>query len=236
VDAVFLFRAFLFNTSTMKIKKIKGFNHYYIHESGYVFKSYAGKELRVPIKIVKTVPKIQIGNKSFNMAFLMLEYFSEKTYKLEFNTQIRVKYKLVDGKIPLDRIKVIQYNESKYDSVELFIWKCVDKANSANSRVLNISTIGAGDVYDSLVRSDFKCSYCNKRLDIKTWELDHINPLSKSGLNTPTNIAPSCKKCNRMKHNLDIMDFIHTCKLIADNFKDSEYLNLNSFSPKSENL
>jgi len=217
----------------MELKKIKGYNCYYIHKSGYVFKRYGGKEVIIPIKIIKTVPKVRLGNNNYNFIFLMIEYFGDKTIKYNDTKQFRFKYKLIDNKINFDSIKLIEYNASKHEDVKMFQFKCTEKAASANSRVSNISTISEGDVFDSLIRANFKCSYCNRNLDPKTWELDHISPLSKSGLNIPTNIAPACKSCNRMKSNMELMDFIHTCKIISDNFSDSEFLAGDCFKTKT---
>lgn len=220
----------------MYAKKIKGFQKYYIHERGYVFKSIGTKEVVIPIKIIKTVPKVLIGNKNYNMVFLMMEYFGNKVIPYDETSQYRFKYKIIEGKLPLEHIKLIKYNSSKHADIKMFTFKCLNKANSANSRVNNISTISENDVFDSLLRSNFCCSYCGRRLDPKIWELDHIEPLSRSGLNTSTNIAPSCKKCNRMKSNMDLMDFIHSCRMIADNFKDSEYLNCTTFKRNQDTL
>lgn len=217
----------------MNVLKIKTTKNYYIHIDGYVFKMYAGKEIIIPIKVVKTVPKVLIENQNYNLVFLMVEYFGEKSIKYEEQSQYRFKYKIKDGKIPISQIQLIKYNSSKHTNLKMFTFKCFQKSVSANSRVSNISTISESDVYDSLLRTDFKCYYCNRLLDHKTWELDHVAPLSKSGINISTNITPSCKKCNRMKSNLELIDFIHTCKMISENFKDSEFLNEQTFTLKN---
>lgn len=220
----------------MYAKKIKGFRNFYIHKDGYVFKAIGHKEIIIPTRVVKTVPKVLLGGKNYNVAFLMLEYFGEKIIKPYGGdmSQIRIKYRIIDGKIPMHTIKIVEYCSNKHEDLRKFKFKCLEKANSANSRVNNISTISDNDVFDSLIRTDFKCSYCNRKLDFRTWELDHVSPLSKSGLNIPNNISPACKNCNRMKSNLDIVEFIHTCKMISLNFEDSEYLTGETFKQKQE--
>jgi hypothetical protein len=220
----------------MRIFKLKNFSNFYIHEDGYVIKRYGGKETIVPIKISKTVPKIKIAYTSYNFIFLMLEYFGDKSMVIDDKSQYRFKYKMIDGKIPFSSIKLIRYNSNKHEDKRVFQFKCIEKSISANSRVSNISTISENDVFDCLLRTDFKCTYCNRNLDFKTWELDHVHPLSKGGLNVTTNITPSCKRCNRMKSNLELMDFIHTCKLISLNFEDSVFFNEDSFRQKTQKL
>lgn len=216
----------------MNVFKIKQTKNYYIHIDGYVFKLYSGKEIIIPIKVVKTVPKVLIENQNYNLVFLMVEYFGSKYIKYDEYSQYRFKYKIKNGKIPIQNIELIKFNSSKHNDFKMFTYKCLEKSISANSRVSNISTISESDVYDSLLRTNFRCYYCDRKLDIKTWELDHVLPLSKSGLNVSTNIMPSCKRCNRMKSNLDLIDFIHTCRLISENFKDSDFLNEKTFTLK----
>jgi 5-methylcytosine-specific restriction endonuclease McrA len=217
----------------MKVKKIKGFNNYYIHDGGFVTKMSQGIEKILPIKIIKTVPKVVLGTKNYNFIFLMLEYFGDKHIPYEEQSQIRFKYKMRDGKIPFDSISIKKYDSNKHEDIRMFRFKCLEKSISANSRVSNISTISQEDVFDSLLRTNFKCTYCDRKLDYKTWELDHIAPLSKTGLNVSVNITPSCKPCNRMKSNLEVMEFVHLCKMIVNNFEDSEYLT-QSFKLKSK--
>jgi 5-methylcytosine-specific restriction endonuclease McrA len=217
----------------MNAVKLKGYNSYFIHIDGYVFKTTGFKEERVPLKIVKHIPKIIIGGQSYNLLFLMIEYFGSKTYSYNDYNTMRFKYKVVDNKIPFKHIKIIEYNSNVYSDPRIHTYKCKDKSLSANGRVNNISVITEGDVFDSLLRTDFKCFYCNRKLNKNTWELDHIEPLSKNGLNISTNLAASCKECNRMKSNIDIMHFIHSCKMIAENFKDSVLLDKKTFKLKS---
>lgn len=222
------------------VEKVKGFNHYYIHRDGYLFKRYGGKEIIIPIKLKKGVPKVQLGNQNVNFVFLMQEYFGDKYISINETSQYRFKFKLKDGKIPFESIRIVRFNTKKFthlkeqDNIHIQRFKCYEKAVSANSRVLNISVISELDVYNTLLRTNFNCFYCNQKLDYKTWELDHVMPLSMNGLNVPENITASCKRCNRMKSNMQIIEFVHKCKMIADNFKDSEFLNEFTFSLKGQ--
>lgn len=50
-------------------------------------------------------------------------------------------------------------------------------------------------------RAGFKCAYCDRDLlasvnDYKSWQEDHIVPLSAGGKNEEENIVISCRTCN----------------------------------------
>jgi 5-methylcytosine-specific restriction endonuclease McrA len=51
-----------------------------------------------------------------------------------------------------------------------------------------------------------QCVYCNKRERILN--LDHIVPKSRGGSNRPSNLVPACIKCNAIKGNRSIEDFL----------------------------
>jgi len=51
---------------------------------------------------------------------------------------------------------------------------------------------------DCLKYFDYKCAYCGKS---KKLSIDHIIPLTKNGINSLSNIVPSCKSCNSSKSN-----------------------------------
>ena len=51
-------------------------------------------------------------------------------------------------------------------------------------------------------------------LDTRSYELDHLIPVSRGGKNDYTNLVLSSKIANRMKHDLLPEEFIKTCKLI----------------------
>jgi len=201
--------------------KIKRHDKYWIHPKGYVFKIENRRELILPIDNSKYAPRVKIGNKHYNLVFLLAEYFCQEKYSHKARLKLRYKYKIIDGKIPLSSIKIIGYNAIlSEDENKLILYKCKEKAVSANSRVMNISQIDDVDVYNALVRTGFTCFYCAQSLNPHTWELDHVEPLSKSGLNTANNVTASCKKCNRMKGSLHYIEFLNKCKKISDNLSD----------------
>ena len=55
-------------------------------------------------------------------------------------------------------------------------------------------------------RDNSTCRYCGKKA--KPVELDHVVPRSLSGPNTPWNLVVSCHKCNRLKGNKSLAEFL----------------------------
>lgn len=59
-----------------------------------------------------------------------------------------------------------------------------------------------------------KCAYCRKRLR-KSFERDHIVPLSRGGINEARNIQLVCRRsCNQKKSNKDPMEFAREIGLL----------------------
>lgn len=54
---------------------------------------------------------------------------------------------------------------------------------------------------------DGHCAYCGAEIDIEYFHVDHKNPKSKGGLDSPDNLVPACTDCNLSKGDLSIEDF-----------------------------
>ena len=61
------------------------------------------------------------------------------------------------------------------------------------------------------------CAYCGK--ETEKLEKDHIKPLSKGGKASYRNIIPSCKECNVLKNNKDLIEWY-----LSSNVYDEERL------------
>lgn len=195
-------------------KLIKGTKRFFIHKDGYVFKVENSKDILIELKIIKGVPRVLVENKKLNLVLLMLEYFGNKNNPL-FN---KYTFKIIDGKIPLNKIKTSSICEnSSLDELNIFRYKCTEKAKSQNSRVKNKSTINDIDVLNSLKRTNFKCTYCGTEIKPSKWHLDHFVPLGLNVNNEYKNITPSCKECNLMKGCLSFDKFIFQINLIYKN-------------------
>jgi len=195
-------------------KPIKNTKRYFIHRDGYVFKTEGFREIEIPINIIKGIPKVNIQNQKINLILLMLEYYGEiKGIDMQYS------YKLKNNRLPIENIYVKYLTDFETNDERLiFQFKCQEKASAQNSRVKNEQKITSIDVLNCLKRTNFKCFYCGTKIKAKTWHLDHVQPISKSGLNTSNNITSSCKECNLMKGALDINKFLHQVKLINNNF------------------
>lgn len=197
-------------------KLINGTTNYFIYKDGYVFKTKNAKDYILPINIIQGYPKVLIMNERKNLVLLMIEYWSDK--KIE-NDKYNYSFKIVNNRVPLKHIKIKYYGDLNDDDQRLIIkYKCNIKASSQNSRVNNIQKITEIDVLNSLKRTNFRCTYCNTGIKPNSWHLDHVQPLSESGQNTPNNITPSCKYCNLMKGAIPLEKFLHQIKLISINY------------------
>lgn len=61
------------------------------------------------------------------------------------------------------------------------------------------------------IRDKYECQYCGSKEDL---EIDHIVPLSKGGNNEDYNLITACHKCNQLKNDKSLKEFINSgcCK------------------------
>lgn len=59
------------------------------------------------------------------------------------------------------------------------------------------------------------CPYCSNN-NVLNWELDHIIPKSKNGLNIKCNLIYVCKSCNNKKYNFDLLDVFNELELSSE--------------------
>lgn len=60
--------------------------------------------------------------------------------------------------------------------------------------------------FEVFKRDKFTCQYCGQAAPDVILEVDHINPVSKGGKNTLTNLVTSCRDCNRGKGSKKLSD------------------------------
>jgi hypothetical protein len=63
-------------------------------------------------------------------------------------------------------------------------------------------------------KQNWRCAYCGEQGDSgqaakgRPWHVDHIKPLSKGGLDEEVNCALACSRCNSMKRNKPVDEFM----------------------------
>jgi len=77
-------------------------------------------------------------------------------------------------------------------------WELEEKIGGAKERIL--------------AEANGRCSYCGRKVAPKELQLDHRVPISIGGRNTPDNLAPVCRRCNRKKDVLGPAEFFRTVK------------------------
>jgi len=58
--------------------------------------------------------------------------------------------------------------------------------------------------FEIFKRDGFSCAYCGQTPPLVTLEIDHIEPVSKGGLNDINNYVTACFDCNRGKSNISL--------------------------------
>lgn len=189
---------------------------YYISENGYIFKIENGKEVKIQMKKKprNNVPFFYYENQRYELLNLMIQYFIGPIRVTD-----RLRYSINSAnEIPLNSIRIKPFIKkmdiSEEDERLLYRYKCEEKSWSANSRAKDIIT--PYEIYVSLKAHGFRCFYCEKLFNADKWQLDHYYPLSIQGKNTFENIVPACARCNRMKSNINPLQFIRTCIRIAE--------------------
>ena len=83
------------------------------------------------------------------------------------------------------------------------------------------------DNIKTVLINPFVCYYCGNILSWervkqggikKVWEIDHILPLSRGGLNTQDNIVASCSICNKSKGAQTEEEFLLMCQKVVNQF------------------
>lgn len=59
-----------------------------------------------------------------------------------------------------------------------------------------------------MLKGNKKCYYCGKNVPKKTITLDHIIPQDLGGPTIPENLIPCCAKCNSLKSNMNLQQFM----------------------------
>ena len=77
------------------------------------------------------------------------------------------------------------------------------RVQAARRRMLMLENGGSHtkqDILNQYHKQDGKCYWCSKIVD-KTFDVDHVIPVTRGGSNDPVNLVISCRTCNRSRNN-----------------------------------
>jgi len=92
----------------------------------------------------------------------------------------------------------------------IYYWETPEKDETEPQRTKNETApkskaerepIGDSLRFKVFEKSKFRCSYCGKKADQTSLEIDHIVPVSKGGTNDINNLQAACRRCNQGKSN-----------------------------------
>ena len=81
-----------------------------------------------------------------------------------------------------------------------------------------------------LIRDKYECQYCGSHDFL---EVDHIIPISKGGTNQEDNLITACSRCNNLKRDLSLKEFVEKNK-DKINFLDRVYKKLDTLKEKEK--
>lgn len=97
------------------------------------------------------------------------------------------------------------YKRERYATDEAFRVTCL--SYSHNRRASLKGTLTDQDWQECLEYFGNECAYCSSR---ELMTVDHVEPISKEGTHSKTNVVCACKSCNSSKGNKDMLSWFST--------------------------
>src|SRR5260221_4894948 len=109
-----------------------------------------------------------------------------------------------------DKVKARQ---KRYHDTERY--KAINRRHRHQRRILEkeADCYTDEDINKQYIRQKMRCYYCGKTIK-KTYEIDHIIPVSRGGTNHPSNIVLACKSCNASKKDKLLHEWIKGGRLL----------------------
>jgi 5-methylcytosine-specific restriction endonuclease McrA len=75
------------------------------------------------------------------------------------------------------------------------------------------------DRFDIFARDHWTCVYCGEVFEAASLSLDHVQPRSRGGDNTPGNTVTACQACNTRKAGRRLAEFLLADPVALANFR-----------------
>ena len=109
-----------------------------------------------------------------------------------------------------------------------FQWRSASLASSLRRRCKKLNRddgkIPTKHVLEWIKAAHKVCFYCGAELTMKTFSVDHAQPLSREGANAFWNFRSCCKECNNVKGAMDEEEFLSLQALISTWKDQGKYL------------
>lgn len=80
------------------------------------------------------------------------------------------------------------------------------------------------DRYQVYIKYGGRCAYCGQPITYKEMQVEHREPLSLGGADSPENYMPSCRTCNHYKHTLTVEEFRKQIGLLTGRLRERVYI------------
>ena len=105
------------------------------------------------------------------------------------------------------------YYRSKFN--DWFQWKtgCIRSSLLRVKQEKEIIPTSA-EIKEWLINQPQICYYCNMKLNMENYTIDHLQPTSRGGNCSFTNLRPCCKNCNRAKGAMSELEYFELLNII----------------------
>ena len=124
------------------------------------------------------------------------------------------------------KVALVEDYHLKYN--DWFQWRSASLASSLRRRCKklhkDVGMLSVKDILEWIKAAPKECFYCGAELTMKTFSLDHAQPLSRDGFNNFANFRSCCKECNNVKGAMDEHEFLALQGLISTWRDGGKYL------------
>ncbi len=165
------------------------------HRNGTKIRSKCRKCEIARTSVLQKENKVRVNQ--LNKQRQQVKYATSKDFKQSRDTST---YKWRSNNREAYNQAISRYKRERYRTDEAYRLTCL---NYSHNRRTNIEgTLTDQDWQECLEYFDTKCAYCGSTEQLT---MDHVDPVSKGGTHTVTNIVCACKSCNSSKGTKNII-------------------------------